>query len=78
VVPYLISVLAAAADVVVLLTVLVRLRGQVRRLSDTVRRGRAHFAQRIETLVARIAALRVALTQRRRRNRGGSSSVPAA
>lgn len=75
---YLISVLATAGGVVVLFTVLMGLRGRVRRLSDTTHRGRAHLAQRTETLIARVAALRAALNQRRRRNGGGSRPAPAA
>lgn len=66
---YLISVLAVAAGVVVLFTVLVRLRVRTRRLADTVHRSRAHLARRTGTLIARIAALRVALNQRRRPSR---------
>lgn len=76
--PYLISALAAAVGVVILLTVLVRLRGRVGRLSEQVRSGRDHLAYRTGTLAARFAALRVALNQRRRRNGDGSHPVPAA
>jgi hypothetical protein len=68
VLPYLISVLAAAAGVVALLTLLVRLAGSARQLAGTVRRGRAHWAERTGLLTARIAALRVQLDRRRRRN----------
>jgi hypothetical protein len=67
-VPYLISVLAAAAGIVVLLTLLLRLAGSARQLTGTVHRGRAHWADRTGLLVARIAALRVQLDRRRRRN----------
>jgi hypothetical protein len=67
-VPYLISVLAAAAGVVVLLTLLVLLAGSARQLAGTVHRGRAHWADRTGLLAARIAALRVQLDRRRRRN----------
>lgn len=74
-VPYLISVLAAAAGAVVLLTVLVRLGGPLRRLADTAGRSRAHFADRAAALAARIAALRVAVN--RRRHRDGDSPPPA-
>lgn len=74
--PYLVSVLAVAAGVVVLVMVLVRLRGPVRRLADTARQSRAHFADRTRALSARIAALRIAV--RRRRHRNGDSSRPAA
>ena len=74
--PYLFSVLAVAAGVVVLVMVLVRLRGPVRRLADTARQSRAHFADRTKALSARIAALRIAV--RRRRHRNGDSSRPAA
>jgi hypothetical protein len=75
-VPYLVSVLAVAAGVVVLLMVLVRLRGPVRRLADTAQQSRAHFADCAGALSARIAALRIAVRRRRRRN--GDSSRPAA
>jgi hypothetical protein len=77
-VPYLISVLAVATGVVIVLTVLARLRGRAHRLSDTVRRDRAYFVQHTGTLAARIAALRVALNQRRRRHGDGSRPTPAA
>ena len=75
--PFLISMVTAAAGIVVMLTVLLRLRGQVRRLSDTVGRRREQLVHRTEMLAARISALRTALNQRRR-SRGGSRSVPAA
>lgn len=75
---FLISMLAAAVGVVMLLTVLVTLRGRVRRMSDTVRRSQDHLAHRTGPLAARIAALRVALNQRRRRNRDGPRPAPAA
>jgi hypothetical protein len=74
-VPYLISVLAVAAGVVVLLTVLVRLSGPARRLADTARYSRAHFADRTGALGTRIAALRIAVNRRRHRN--GDRSHPA-
>jgi HAMP domain-containing protein len=74
-VPYLISAVAVAAGVVVLLTALVRLGGPLRRLADTARQSRAHFADRVGALAARIAALRVAVNQRRHRD--GDSSRPA-
>jgi hypothetical protein len=74
-VPYLVSVLAVAAGVVVLLTVVVRLGGAVRRLADTARSSRAHFADRTGALAARIAALRMAVN--RRRHRDGARSDPA-
>ncbi|MGH3823588.1 MAG: bacteriophage holin [Pseudonocardiaceae bacterium] len=76
--PFLISMLAAAVGVVMLFTVLVTLRGRVRRMSDTVRRSRDHLADRTGMLAARIAALRVALNQRRHRNGDGSRPAPAA
>jgi hypothetical protein len=56
-VPYLISVLAVAAGVMVLLTLLVRLAGSARRLAGAVHRSRAHVADRTGPLAARIAAL---------------------
>ena len=78
-VPYLISALAAAAGAVVLLTLLARLRGPVRRLATTARNSRARFADRSRALTARIAALRVELARRRRRrNAESSSEAPAA
>jgi HAMP domain-containing protein len=73
---YLISVLAVAASVVVLLAVVVRLAGPTRRLADTARQSRAHFADRTGALAARVAALRIAVSRRRHRN--GDSSPPAA
>jgi len=74
-VPYLISVLAVAVGVVVLLAVVVRLGGPARRLADTARQSRAHFADRTGALAARIAALRIAVNRRRHRN--GDRSHPA-
>jgi hypothetical protein len=65
---YLISVLAAITGVVVLLPLLVRLIGSARQLAGTVHLSRAHWADRTELLAARIAALRVQLDRRRRRN----------
>jgi hypothetical protein len=66
-VPYLISMLAVAAGVVVLLTLLVRLGGATRRMAATVNHNRAHFTDRTGLLAARIVALRLALDQRRHR-----------
>jgi len=77
-VPYLISVLAVAAGVVVLLVVVVRLAGQTRRLADTARQCRTHFADRTGALAARIAALRIAVNRRRHRNGNSSPSAAAA
>ncbi|HEX8934450.1 MAG TPA: hypothetical protein VF788_09695 [Pseudonocardiaceae bacterium] len=73
-VPYLISLLAVVLATGALLTVLARLRGPTRRLSEAARRSRAHFADRIKALTARAAALRMALNRRRR---GGDGSRPA-
>lgn len=70
--------LAGAGGVVVLLMVLVRLGGVARRLSDTVFLSRAQFADRTTVLAARIAALRVALSERRHRDADGSRPAPAA
>ncbi|MDQ3764960.1 MAG: hypothetical protein M3460_26645 [Actinomycetota bacterium] len=70
-VPYLISVLAAAAGVVVLLVLLLGLAGPMRRLARTVRRSRTQFADRTSLLAARIAALRVELSRRRHRRNSG-------
>lgn len=76
--PYLISMLAGAGGVVVLLMVLVRLGRVARRLSDTVFLSRAQFVDRTTVLAARIAALRVALSERRHRDADGSRPTPAA
>lgn len=76
--PYLISGLAGAAGVVVLLAVLVWLAGVARRLAGTVHCGRAHWAEGTGLLVARIAALRVQLARRGHPNEGSSPSAPAA
>jgi hypothetical protein len=65
-VPYLVSVLMAAAGSVVLLALLVRLVGPVRRLVGTARTSSAVFADRSGLLRARIAALRVELDRRHR------------
>ncbi|MBV9139831.1 MAG: hypothetical protein JO115_02715 [Pseudonocardiales bacterium] len=76
--PYLISALAAATGVVVL----VRLAGLVRRLLRTARRSRADWAQRTDLLAARTAELRAtlgaALGRRHHRNEDGSPAAPAA
>jgi hypothetical protein len=65
---YVISMLAAAAGVVVVLTLMVRLAGPTRRLAGTVHRSRAHFADQVGLLAARIAALRVSLDHLRNRS----------
>jgi hypothetical protein len=75
-VPYLVSLLAVVLATVALLTVLARLRGPTRRLSEAARRSRAHFADRTGALTAQMAALRVALNRRRRH--GGDGSRPTA
>ncbi|MGH3774375.1 MAG: bacteriophage holin [Pseudonocardiaceae bacterium] len=76
---YLISALAAAAGVVVLIALLMRLAGPVRGLARTARAGQSRFTDRSGLLTARIAALRVALTRRRRpRNAESPSGPPAA
>jgi hypothetical protein len=77
-VPYLISLLAVALATGALLTVLARLRGSTRRISEAACLTRAHFADRTGALAARVAALRVALNRRRRRGGDGSRLVPAA
>ncbi len=75
----LISALVAAAGAVVLLILLTRLLGPVRRLARTARNSRAGFADRSRELTARIAALRVELARRRRRrNAEPPSAAPAA
>lgn len=74
--PYLISVLAVAAGVVMLLPVLMRLSGSVHRLVETVRESRAQVAERTSALAARVAELRVAVHQRR--HRAGDGSHPGA
>ncbi|HKS50486.1 MAG TPA: hypothetical protein VJS67_01300 [Pseudonocardiaceae bacterium] len=66
--PYLISVLVVGAGVVGLLVVVVRLAGPTRRLADTARQSRTLFADRTRALAARVAALRIAMSRRRRRN----------
>ncbi|MGH3981515.1 MAG: bacteriophage holin [Pseudonocardiaceae bacterium] len=76
--PYLISALAAAVGAVVLLTLLMRLIGPARRLAGTARVSRAGLADRSGLLAARIAALRVELARRRRRNAETPSEAPAA
>jgi hypothetical protein len=68
---YLISVALAAACVVVLFTMLLRLAGPARRLATTVQRSRAHIADRTGLLAARVGELRVALDRRRRRGNAG-------
>lgn len=74
---YLISVLVAAAAVVMLFTLVVQLARPARRLADTTRSSRAHFTDRIDLLTARIAALRVQLDRRRHRRRNAEDSHPA-
>lgn len=76
--PYLISMLMAAAGAVALITMLVRLRGSARRLADAARRSRAHVVDRSRALAARIAALRVAVNRRRHRDGDRSHPAPAA
>jgi hypothetical protein len=76
-VPYVISVLMAAAAAVTLCTLLVQLVRPARRLVETARRSRAHFADRAGLLAARIAALRVELDRRRHRRRNAEGSHPA-
>jgi hypothetical protein len=61
---YLISALTAAASGVVLLALLVRLVGPIRRLAGTARTSRAGLADRSGLLAARIVALRVELDRR--------------
>jgi hypothetical protein len=77
-VPYLVSVVAVAAGVVVLLTVLVRLSGSARRLAETVDESRAHVAGRARPLAMRIAELRIAVNRRLHRTGGGSRRAAAA
>lgn len=62
---YLISALAAAAGVVVLIALLMRLAGHARGLTRTAQAGRARLADRSGLLTARIAALRVEIARRR-------------
>ena len=76
--PYLISALAAAAGVVVLIALLVRLAGSTRGLARTTRTSGARLADRRGLLTARIAALRVELAQRRRHDTAGTSAAPPA
>lgn len=76
--PYLVSVVAVAAGVVVLLTVLVRLSGSARRLAETVGDSRAHIAARARGLAMRIAELRIAVNQRLHRTGASSHRAAAA
>lgn len=76
--PYLISALAAAVGVVVLIALLVRLAGPTRELARTARASGARLADRRGLLTARIAALRVQLAQRRRRGTAETSDGPPA
>ncbi|HEU0087622.1 MAG TPA: bacteriophage holin [Pseudonocardiaceae bacterium] len=73
---YVVSLLVVGAAVVVLLILLVRLGGPIRRLTGTARLCGAYLADRIGLLRARIAGLRVAL--RRRHSMRSSGSSPAA
>lgn len=82
---YLISALAAAAGVVMLIVLLIRLAGPTRGLVRTARASQARLVDRSGLLTARFAALRVELAQRRvelarRRRRGtaGTSAAPPA
>ena len=77
--PYLVSLLAVATAVVVLLILLVRLHRPARRLTGTARVCRAYLADRIGMLSARLAGLQVALHRRRHlRNVGSSGGSVAA
>jgi hypothetical protein len=76
-VPYLISALAAAG-VIVLIALLVRLAGSTRGLARVARASRARLADRRGLLIARTAALRVELARRRRRTAETSDAPPAA
>ncbi|HZE00871.1 MAG TPA: hypothetical protein VE155_03775 [Pseudonocardiaceae bacterium] len=68
---YLISGALAAASVVVLSMILRALVAPARRLAATVQCSRAHLADRTGLLIARVAALRVALERRRRQRNAG-------
>jgi hypothetical protein len=70
-VAYLISIVLAAACVVALFLMLLRLTGPARRLTETAQRSRAHLTDRTGLLAARVAALQVALDRRRRRRNAG-------
>jgi hypothetical protein len=70
-VAYLISIALAAACVVALFLMLLRIAGPARQLAETAQRSRAHLADRTGLLAARVAALRVALDRRRRRRNAG-------
>ncbi|HEY6424124.1 MAG TPA: hypothetical protein VIY28_12930 [Pseudonocardiaceae bacterium] len=72
--PYLVSGLAAAAGVVVLVALLARLAGSIHQAAAVVALSRAHVADRAGLLTARIAALRVQLAQRRGPRRVASNS----
>ena len=75
---YLISALTAAAGVVVLIALLMRLAGLARGLARTARAGQARLADRSGLLTARIAALRVELARRRRPRGAEAPSRPPA
>jgi len=77
-VAYLISALAAAAGVVVLIALLVRLAGPTRELARIARASGARLADRSGLLTVRIAALRAELAQRRRHGTAGTSAAPPA
>jgi hypothetical protein len=68
---YLISGGLTAAGAVVLLMIFRALVAPARRLAATLQCSRAHLADRIGLLSARVAALRVALDRRRRRRNAG-------
>jgi hypothetical protein len=68
---YLISGVLTAAGAVVLLMIFRALVAPARRLAATLQCSRAHLADRIGLLSARVAALRVALDRRRRRRNAG-------
>ncbi|MGH3884779.1 MAG: bacteriophage holin [Pseudonocardiaceae bacterium] len=75
---YLISAVAAAAGVVVLIALLMRLAGAIRGLARTAHASQARLADRSGLLAARIAALRVEIARRRRPRNAAASSGPLA
>lgn len=73
--PYLTSLLLVAGALVVVLVLLLRLIGPVRRVADAARVTRGELTRGVGLLSARMAALRVELD--RRRHPSGEPPGPA-
>lgn len=77
--PYLISLIVAVVAVLLLAVQLIRQAARVRRLAAILQVVRAHFADRLGLLKARVAALKTELNRWRRarpsRGSGGSSAA---